>query len=141
MSPKELNRVDVIRDISERKLRQKDAAELLKLSRRHIQRFVNQYREQGPAGLVSLRHGKPSNRRYTPEFMVRNFKIPYHKAIFRCPTLCGTDTDSKHVTPFMLIFLTLYNMQKTLYLSVNRVALYQRKRGIKLIRTRRRVKV
>ncbi len=31
MSPKELNRVDVIRDISERKLRQKDAAELLKL--------------------------------------------------------------------------------------------------------------
>ncbi|WP_419208786.1 hypothetical protein ACN08N_04655 [Photobacterium leiognathi subsp. mandapamensis] len=38
MSPKELNRVDVIRDISERRLRQKDAAELLKLSRRHIQR-------------------------------------------------------------------------------------------------------
>ncbi|WP_419207537.1 helix-turn-helix domain-containing protein [Photobacterium leiognathi subsp. mandapamensis] len=68
MSPKELNRVDVIRDISERRLRQKDAAELLKLSRRHIQRLVNQYREQGPAGLVSLRRGKPSNRRYTPEF-------------------------------------------------------------------------
>ncbi|WP_232576430.1 helix-turn-helix domain-containing protein [Photobacterium carnosum] len=58
MSPKELNRVDVIRDISERRLRQKDAAELLKLSRRHIQRLVNQYRGQGPAGLVSLRRGK-----------------------------------------------------------------------------------
>lgn len=44
MSPKELNRVDVIRDISERRLRQKDSAGLLKLSRRHIQRLVNQYR-------------------------------------------------------------------------------------------------
>ena len=29
MSPKELNRVDVIRDINERRLRQKDAAELV----------------------------------------------------------------------------------------------------------------
>ena len=70
MSPKELNRVDVIRDISELRLRQKDAAELLKLPRRHIQRLVNQYRGQGPAGLVSLRRGKPSNRCYTLEFKI-----------------------------------------------------------------------
>ncbi|WP_181316177.1 helix-turn-helix domain-containing protein [Photobacterium phosphoreum] len=83
MGPKELNRVDVIRDISERRLRQKDAAELLKLSRRHIQRLVNQYRGQGPAGLISLRRGKPSNRRYTPEFkqrvidIVRQFYIDF----------------------------------------------------------------
>ena len=53
MSPKELNRVDVIRDISERILRQKDAAELLKLFWRHIQRLVNQYRGQGPIGLIT----------------------------------------------------------------------------------------
>ncbi|WP_156728355.1 helix-turn-helix domain-containing protein, partial [Photobacterium phosphoreum] len=61
----------------------KDAAELLKLSRRHIQRLVNQYRGQGPAGLISLRRGKPSNRRYTPEFkqrvidIVRQFYIDF----------------------------------------------------------------
>ncbi|WP_160295728.1 helix-turn-helix domain-containing protein [Photobacterium kishitanii] len=83
MSPKELNRGDVIRDISERRLRQKDAAELLKLSRRHIQRLVNQYRGQGPVELVSLRRGKPSNRRYPPEFkqhvidIVRLFYIDF----------------------------------------------------------------
>ncbi|HIF9467389.1 TPA: helix-turn-helix domain-containing protein [Photobacterium damselae] len=96
MSPKELNRVDVIRDINERRLRQKDAAELLKLSRRHIQRLVNQYSEQGPAGLVSLRRGKPSNRRYTPEFkqqiidIVRQFYIDFG------PTFANEKLREKH---------------------------------------------
>ncbi len=96
MSPKELNRVDVIRDTSERRLRQKDAAELVKLSRRHIQRLVNQYREQGPAGLVPLRRCKLSNRRYTPEFkqnvidIVRQFYIDFG------PTFANEKLREKH---------------------------------------------
>ncbi|MCD9463399.1 ISNCY family transposase [Photobacterium phosphoreum] len=96
MSPKELNRVDVIRDISERRLRQKDAAELLKLSRRHIQRLVNQYRGQGPAGLVSLRRGKPSNRRYTPEFKQRVIDIVRQFYIDFGPTFANEKLREKH---------------------------------------------
>ena len=55
MSQKELNRVDVIRDVCEKRLTQIDASRLLNLTRRHIQRLVNQYRQRGVPGLVSLR--------------------------------------------------------------------------------------
>ena len=68
MSQKELNRVDVIRDVCEKRLTQKAASKLLDLTRRHIQRLVNQYRENGAPGLVSLRRGQPSNRRFSPDF-------------------------------------------------------------------------
>lgn len=64
MSNKEFNRIDVIKDVFDRKLRQIDAARKLSLSRRQIQRLVNRYKEQGIAGLVSLKRGVPSNRRY-----------------------------------------------------------------------------
>ena len=68
MSQKEISRIDVIRDVSDRRLRQKEAARLLSLTRRHIQRLVNAYRAEGPAGLVSIRRGKPSNRRHSSDF-------------------------------------------------------------------------
>ena len=57
MSQKELNRVDVIRDVCEKRLTQTNASKLLNLTRRQIQRLVNQYRCNGAAGLVSLRRG------------------------------------------------------------------------------------
>ena len=68
MSQKELNRVDVIRDVCEKRLTQINAAKLINLTRRQVQRLVNQYRCNGASGLVSLRRGQPSNRRFSPEF-------------------------------------------------------------------------
>ena len=41
MSNKELNRIDVIKDVVDRKIRQIDAAKTLGLSRRQIQRDVS----------------------------------------------------------------------------------------------------
>lgn len=67
MSDKELNRVNAIKDVCERRLKQNDAATLLKVTRRHIQRLVNQYRQDGPAGLISKRRNKSSNRRLAPQ--------------------------------------------------------------------------
>ncbi|MGF1756454.1 helix-turn-helix domain-containing protein [Photobacterium sagamiensis] len=55
MSQKELNRVDVILDVCEKRLTQIDASRLLNLTRRHIQRLVNQYRQSGAPGLVSTK--------------------------------------------------------------------------------------
>ncbi len=57
MSPKELNRVDVIRDINERRLRQKDAAQRLNVSVRQVQRLITRYRDFGAVGLVHQRRG------------------------------------------------------------------------------------
>ncbi|WP_299011984.1 helix-turn-helix domain-containing protein, partial [uncultured Shewanella sp.] len=49
-------------------LTQMTAASMLGLTRRHIQRLVNQFRQNGEVGLVSKRRGQPSNRRFSSEF-------------------------------------------------------------------------
>ena len=47
MSQKELNRVDVIRDVCEKRLTQVNASNILNLTRRQVQRLVNNYRKMG----------------------------------------------------------------------------------------------
>lgn len=63
MSAKERERAHVIRQVAERQLRQKRAAELLGIGERQIKRLVSAYRRRGDRGLVSGRRGKPSNNR------------------------------------------------------------------------------
>lgn len=117
MSPKELNRVDVIRDICERRLRQEDAVGLLQLSRRHIQRLVNQYRAQGPAGLVSLRRGKASNRRHSPEFKQRVIAIVrQHYADFG-PTFANEKLLEQHQIKLSIETLRQWMMAEGFWVS------------------------
>lgn len=47
MSDKELNRINVIQAVCEKRLRRRDAASQLNLTERQVQRLVNQYRELG----------------------------------------------------------------------------------------------
>ena len=96
MSPKELNRVDVIRDLNERRIRQTEAASLLQLSRRQTQRLINQFREHGQAGLVSQRRGKPSNRRFLPEFKQRVMGIIHESYADFGPTFANEKLKEKH---------------------------------------------
>jgi transposase len=63
MSAKERERAHVIRQVSDRKLRQRRAAELLGIGVRQVKRLVASYRRHGDRGLVSGRRGKPSNNR------------------------------------------------------------------------------
>lgn len=66
MSHQELDRLSVIRSVSEKRLRQHEAAVRLGLSVRQVRRLVRRYRELGPSGLVSGHRGKRSNRAYAP---------------------------------------------------------------------------
>ncbi len=61
MSAKERDRLAVIRQVSERKMRQRRAGELLGVTVRQVKRLVSAYRRSGDRGLVSCRRGKPSN--------------------------------------------------------------------------------
>jgi hypothetical protein len=61
MSAKERDRLAVIRQVSERKMRQGRAGELLGVTVRQVKRLVSAYRRSGDRGLVSCRRGKPSN--------------------------------------------------------------------------------
>jgi hypothetical protein len=63
MSDGELARLELLRDLDQRRLTTATAAELLGLERRQVFRLLKAYRSVGPAGLMSKRRGRPSNRR------------------------------------------------------------------------------
>ena len=63
MSAKELDRLEVLGRVVERRLTQRRAAEQLGLSERQVRRLCRALGQQGAAGLVSRKRGHPSNRK------------------------------------------------------------------------------
>lgn len=63
MSHTELDQLDVLQRVLERRLTPRQASTLLNLGERQVQRLCRALREHGPAGLVSKKRGRPSNRR------------------------------------------------------------------------------
>ncbi|MUL01578.1 ISNCY family transposase [Aliivibrio fischeri] len=68
MSDNEIDRLKVIQDVCERRLRRIDAAELLNLSVRQVQRLMNRLRQYGAAGLSHKSRGKPSNNKLPSDY-------------------------------------------------------------------------
>ena len=62
MSQRDRMRLHVIHKAIEGLLKQKEAAEILLLSSRHIRRLIKQVREEGDWGIIHKSRGKPSNR-------------------------------------------------------------------------------
>jgi hypothetical protein len=73
MSPKELERLALMRRIAERRTTQRIAAEQLGLTVRQVERLYAAYKRRGAEGLVSRKRSAPSNRRLPPE--LREFAI------------------------------------------------------------------
>jgi transposase len=96
MNQKELNRVDVIRDVCEKRLTQENASNTLNLTRRQIQRLVNKYRENGASGLASLQRGKPSNRSFSLEFKRNTLSIIKDKYAGFGPTFVSKKLLDQH---------------------------------------------
>src|SRR6266496_5055711 len=63
MSAKELSRLEVIQKLSEKRMSQKEAGGMLRLSTRQIKRLLKTYRTKGASGLVSRQRGRPSHNR------------------------------------------------------------------------------
>jgi transposase len=63
MSTKELSRLEVMQKLAERRMRQKEAAEILSISVRQVKRLLRAYRQFGAQGLISKRRGCTSNHR------------------------------------------------------------------------------
>ncbi|SGZ03372.1 Putative phage intergrase [Moritella viscosa] len=96
MSQKELNRVDVIRDVCEKRLTQVNASNILNLTRRQVQRLVNNFRKNGAQGLASLRRGKPSNRQFSPAFKQNALRIIKDKYADFGPTFANEKLLEQH---------------------------------------------
>jgi len=63
MSTKELSRLEVMQRLKEKRLIQKEAAQILGLSVRQIKRLWQKYQKQEAKGLISKRRGQASNNR------------------------------------------------------------------------------
>ena len=62
MSAKERDRMKVMSALAEGRLKQVEAARLMRLTVRHVRRLQERYATQGDAGLVHRSRGRPSNR-------------------------------------------------------------------------------
>jgi hypothetical protein len=75
MSDGELGRLEVLRDLAQRRLTTEAAAQLLGLERRQVFRLLKAYRIDGATGLISKRRGRPSNRRKPEELRTKALTI------------------------------------------------------------------
>ena len=96
MSKKERTRLEVMQRIEERGLRQKDAAEILRVTERHVRRMLKVYRQTGAEGLVSKRRGKPSNNQMKGEVKQQAIDLIYSKYPDFGPTLAHEKLTEQH---------------------------------------------
>ncbi len=81
MSKKELDRVEVLQRVKDRRLSVTAAAGLMDLSFRQTSRLLSAFVRNGAAGLISKKRGKPSNRRYSDgfrDYVVEIVRANYH---------------------------------------------------------------
>jgi hypothetical protein len=96
MSGKELDRMQVLRDLSSNHITVAEAAGLMRLSRRQVFRLAKRYCEDGPAALVSKRRGRPSNRSHPAAVRAEALSlIKAHYADFG-PTLAAEKLAERH---------------------------------------------
>jgi len=67
MSEEEMNRLEVMGHLQEKRMGQMAAAEILGVSVRQVKRLLRAYRREGAAGLVSKQRGKPSHHQLDRE--------------------------------------------------------------------------
>lgn len=75
MSPRELERLALMRRIAERRTTQRIAAQQLRLTVRQVERLYAAYKIRGAEGLVSRKRGAPGNRRLPPELRELAIKL------------------------------------------------------------------
>jgi len=96
MSLEELDRVELMRRILERRLTQRKAAEILGLTERQVQRLYKAYRTSGPASLISGKRGRPSNRQLPEELQKRAMALVRSRYSDFGPTLAQEKLSELH---------------------------------------------
>jgi transposase len=96
MSDGELTRLEVLRDLDQRRLTTEAAARLLQLERRQVYRLLKAYRIDGATGLTSRRRGRPSNRRKPEELRSQALAIIRERYWDFGPTLAAEKLREVH---------------------------------------------
>ena len=96
MSQKELTRLEVIQRIEKKKLKQREAAEMRRISERHVRRLLRAYRQSGAEGLISKRRGEASNNQMNAEVKQQAIDLIYSHYYDFGPTLAHEKLTEKH---------------------------------------------
>ncbi|HGO5290784.1 TPA: ISNCY family transposase [Photobacterium damselae subsp. damselae] len=96
MNDKDILKLGAIRDVCEKRIKRKDAAQLLNVSVRQVQRLVTRFRQHGAAAIVHQRRGQPSSNRINYSVKLRClFLIREHYTDFG-PTLAHEKLTERH---------------------------------------------
>jgi transposase len=96
MSTKELDRLEIIGRVLERRLTQRTAAEQLGLSLRQVERLCRAFRSDGAAGLVSRKRGRRSNRKLAAALRERAVDLVRSRYADFGPTLACEKLTEQH---------------------------------------------
>ena len=96
MSKKELTRLEVMQRLEEKRMKQKEAAEMLGVSVRHVKRLLRAYRQGGAEGLISKRRGKVSNNRLKDEIKQQAIDLMHSRYHDFGPTLAHEKLSEVH---------------------------------------------
>ncbi len=84
---KEINRIQILQDVIDRRMTSGRAAELLGITPRHCSRLLNRYREHGPLSISNRSRGNPGNRLLPKAFTDQALEIIRDKYSDFGPTL------------------------------------------------------
>lgn len=96
MSKKEIDRYGIITRLIRNEINGTGAAELLRLSKRHIRRLKRNVKEKGAAGLIHANRGQPSNRRIPDEERERIKKLLHAHYVDFKPTFASEKLSELH---------------------------------------------
>jgi hypothetical protein len=96
MSRSEIDRMTVLRDLAEDRIRISEAATLMGLGRRQVFRLAKAFWQRGPAALASRRRGQPSNRSYPAVLRTEVIGIIRERYADFGPTLAGEKLTELH---------------------------------------------
>ena len=96
MSKKELHRAEVISLVSQKRLSQRAAAGLLRISERQVRRLQRAFEATGAAGLASKRRGQPSNHQMAPDVRKQALALVRHRYSDFGPTLAHEKLTELH---------------------------------------------
>ena len=75
MTTREIDRLRIIRQVLEHKLRRREAAAQLRLSARQIARLCGRIRTDGNKGIIHRLRGRPSNHHLRPGLVARALRL------------------------------------------------------------------
>src|ERR1700694_4309865 len=96
MSKRELNRIDVLARLDDRRLTTSAAADLMRVTQRQTHRLLKRYRAGGAPAIANRRRGRPSNNRFSD--VVRDHAIALVREYYADfgPTLAPEKLAERH---------------------------------------------